>query len=298
MDRLNAMEVFAAVCDTHSFAGAARRLGMSPPVVSRTVVALEKHLGVRLLQRTTRSVRLTDAGTHYLEQVRRVLSDVEAADEIARSEQEPRGRLVVTAPLLFGRMHVAALLRRYLAKYPNVAAELQLNDRNVHLIEEGYDLAVRIGSLSDSSLVARQLGTTRRVVVASHKYLDARGRPAHPQELDRHAVISFFPMHGLRDWLFADPRAPSRELRVAVVARFATNDGEAALDFAREGGGLLRCLHYQVAAHVAAGELEIVLADYERPPAPINAVYASARLLPARVRAFVALALENGVQVF
>jgi DNA-binding transcriptional LysR family regulator len=299
MDRLAAMAVYAAVCDASSFAGAARRLGLSPPAVTRTVVALESHLGVRLLQRTTRSLHLTEAGTRYLEHVRRVLADVDAAEEIARGEQErPRGPLVISAPLIFGRLHVAALVRRYLTMYPDVVAELQLNDRNVNLIEEGVDVAIRIGTLDDSSLVARPLGTTRRVVVASPDYLAARGRPITPSDVETHDTISFGPIHATRDWLFVDPQDPSRELRIAITPRLATNSGDAAIDYARDAGGLVRALHYQVASRIAAGELEIVLPDFERAPSPIHALYPSARLLPARVRAFVELALADGVREF
>lgn len=299
MDRLTAMTVFAAVCDASSFAGAARRLGLSPPAVTRTVVALETHLGVRLLQRTTRSLHLTEAGTRYLEQVRRVLAEADAADEIARGEQErPRGRLVITAPLIFGRMHVAALVRRFLALHPDVTAELQLNDRNVSLIEEGVDVAIRIGTLDDSTLVARRLGTTRRVVVASPAYLDARGRPATPADLDAHDTISFGPAHAARDWTFADADDSTRLTRVPIRPRLATNSGDAAIDYAIDGGGLTRALHYQVAPHVARGELAIVLADHEPAPSPIHALYPSARLLSARVRAFLDLAQDAGVQAY
>ena len=285
MDRLTAMTVFAAVCDAASFAGAARRLGLSPPAVTRTVVALESHLGVRLLQRTTRSLHLTEAGTRYLEQVRRVLAEADAADEIARGEQErPRGRLVISAPLIFGRMHVAALVRRFLSAHPDVTAELQLNDRNVNLVEEGVDVAVRIGALDDSSLVARRLGSTRRVVVASPAYLAARGTPHTPADIAAHDTISFGPTHGGREWTFADADDPSRLTRVPIRPRLVTNSGDAAIDYARDGGGLVRALHYQVAPDVAAGELAIVLADHEPAPSPIHALYPSARNMAPRVR--------------
>ncbi|TKR30466.1 LysR family transcriptional regulator [Luteimonas gilva] len=299
MDRLNAMAVFAAVCDANGFAGAARRLGLSPPVVTRTVTSLETHLGVRLLQRTTRSLRITEAGARYLEHVRRVMAEADAADEIARGEQvRPRGKLVVTAPLIFGRMHVADVLRRYLASHPEVTAELLLNDRNVNLIEEAVDVAIRIGALDDSSLVARRIGSTRRVVVASPAYLAARGRPAGPLELDAHDTISFGPAHAARDWLFADPQDYARELRIAIRPRLITNSGDAAIDYAREGGGLTRALHYQVAPYIATGELAVVLSGFEPLPSPIHALYPSARLLPARVRAFLDLMLEAGERAY
>lgn len=299
MDRLAAMAVFAAVCDANGFAGAARRLGLSAPVVTRTVGALEAHLGVRLLHRTTRALHVTEAGARYLVQVRHVLAQADAADEIARGDQErPHGRLMISAPLIFGRMHVASLVRRYLALHPDTTAELQLNDRNVNLVDEGMDVAIRIGALDDSSLVARPLGSTRRVVVASPAYLAAHGRPSTPADLDAHHTISFGPAHGGRDWLFADPQDHMRELRVPIRPRLVTNSGDAAIDFARDGGGLTRALHYQVATHVAAGELAIVLTDFEPAPSPIHALYPSARLLPARVRAFVKLALEQGVLAY
>jgi len=168
MDRLDAMSAFVAVCDAEGFAPAARRLGMSASAVTRLVAGLEDRLGVRLLQRTTRSVRLTEAGERYLQRARRILVEVDEAEDIAQSERAtPRGRLVVTAPLLFGRMHVAPVLRRFLDDYPEVTAQLHLSDHVVNLVEEGVDLAVRIGMLEDSSLVARRLGQTRRLLVAS-----------------------------------------------------------------------------------------------------------------------------------
>lgn len=299
MDRLAAMAVFAAVCDTNGFAGAARRLGLSPPSVTRTVTALEAHLGVRLLHRTTRSLHLTEAGTRYLEHVRRVLAEADAADEVARGEHErPRGRLVVSAPLIFGRMHVAPLLGRVLATHPDVTAELQLNDRNVNLVEEGVDVAIRIGALDDSTLVARRMGSTRRVVAASPRYLAARGTPATPSDLLAHDTIAFGPAHASRDWVFADAGHAARELRVALRPRLATNSGDAAIDYARGGGGLTRALHYQVAPYVAAGELAIVLEAFEPAPSPIHALYPSARWLPARVRAFLEVALARNDRAY
>ena len=189
------MAVFAAVCDANGFAPAARRLRLSPSVVTRLVASLEERLGVRLLQRTTHSLHLTEAGMRYLERVRRILGEVEEAEEAARSERTaPRGKLVVTAPVIFGRLHVAPLLSRYMALHPQVTAELQLSDRNTHLVEEGIDVAVRIGSLDDSALVARRLGENRRVVVASAAYLQRRGWPKHPGDVAGHDLILFGPL--------------------------------------------------------------------------------------------------------
>lgn len=296
MDRLEAMTVFAAVCDAGGFAPAARRLGVSPSVVTRQIAALERRLGVRLLHRTTRVVRLTDAGERYLESARRVLAEVEEAEERARGDRErPRGRLVVTAPVIFGRMHVAPLLRDYLTEYADVSAELILNDRNLHLIDEGIDVAIRIGALEDSSLVARRLGETRRVVVAAPGYLERRGRPQEPRDLKQHDVLFFAPFAEPREWTFhvrgRDGKA--RPERVSLQARFVTNSGDAAIDFALAGHGIVRVLLYQVLDHIAHGRLEILLEPYEPPTSPIHAVYTSARLLPAKIRTFLDFAAER-----
>ena len=296
MDRLDAMAVFAAVCDANGFAPGARRLGLSPSTVTRLVAALEEQLGVRLLHRTTRSLHLTEAGERYLDRVRRILADVDEADEAARGERTlVRGRLVVTAPVIFGRLHVAPLLRRYMQANPEVTAELLLNDRNVHLIEEGVDVAVRIGALDDSSLATRLLGRTRRVVVGSPDYLSRRGRPEYPADLERHDIIVFGPVHAGREWNFtAAGDGTRRDMSVAVSPRLATNSGDAALDFVRDGLGLTRALLYQVVPHLATGELEVVLDRFEPAPSPIQAVYPTRRLVPAKVRAFVDLAAQEG----
>lgn len=289
------MTVFAAVCDAGGFAPAARRLGVSPPVVTRQIAALERRLGVRLLHRTTRKVRLTEAGERYLESARRVLAEVEEAEERARGDRErPRGRLVVTAPVIFGRLHVAPLLRDYLAEYPDVSAELILNDRNLHLIDEGIDVAIRIGALEDSSLVARRLGETRRVVAAAPGYLERRGRPQRPQDLLKHDALFFAPFAGPHEWTFYSRREGKARLeRVALQTRFVTNSGDAAIDFALAGHGIVHGLLYQVREHIAAGRLELLLEAYEPPMMPIHAVYTSARLLPAKVRTFLDFAAKH-----
>jgi DNA-binding transcriptional LysR family regulator len=289
MDRLDALRVFVAVCDAKGFAPAARRLRLSPSVVTRLIQGLEERLGVRLLQRTTRSLHLTDAGHAYLERVRRILNEVEEADEVARGERVvPRGRLAVTAPVIFGRMHVAPLLRRYMGLYPEVTAELHLNDRNVHLVEEGIDVAVRIGALSDSSLVARRLGETRRVLVASPTYLRERGVPEHPHDLAQHDVVAFVPLNASREWTFAE-EGGAGEVRIPITPRFSTNSGDVAIDFARAGFGLTRTLLYQVVSHLNTGELTIVLEQFELAASPIHAVYPTSRQLSAKVRALIDL---------
>jgi DNA-binding transcriptional LysR family regulator len=295
MDRLQAMTIFAAVCDAGGFAPAARRLGISPSVVTRRIAALERRLGVRLLHRTTRAVRLTDAGERYLEIARRVLLEVDEAEERARGDRErPRGRLVVTAPVVFGRLHVAPLLRDYLAEHADVSSELILNDRNLHLIDEGIDVAIRIGALEDSSLVARRLGETRFVVVASPGYLAQHGRPQRPADLREHHALFSAPFTEPHEWTFYVTRdRKARPERIALQTRFATNSADAAIDFALAGFGIARVLLYQVREHIAAGRLEVLLDAFEPAAIPIHAVYASARLLPAKVRTFVDFAAEH-----
>lgn len=289
MDRLDSMAVFAAVCDAGGFASASRRLGLSPSVVTRLVAGLEERLGVRLLQRTTRSLHLTEAGAAYLDRVRRILGEVEDADEAARGERAvARGRLVVAAPVIFGRLHVAPLLGRLLDAWPEVTADLLLDDRNVSLVEDGVDVAVRIGTLEDSTLIARRLGTTRRVVVGSPAYLDRMGRPEQPADLGRHALIAFAPRGARAEWEFRTPEGG--ELRIPVASRLSTNGGDAALGLALDGYGLTRALMYQAAPFVAAGTLSVVLDRHEPPPSPIHALTPGGRLLPGKVRAFLELA--------
>src|ERR1700749_2676651 len=192
MDRLDAMQAFVTVADLKGFAAAARKLRLSPSGVTRLIAALEDRLGARLLQRTTRQVALTDAGARYLERARRILADVEEAEIAAEGERaSPSGRLVVSAPVGFGRLHVSPVLTAYLKRYREVSGELRLEDRIVSLVEEGIDLAVRIGDLADSSLVARHVGEMRRIAGASPGYLKQHGEPKTPQEIASHQTIQF-----------------------------------------------------------------------------------------------------------
>jgi DNA-binding transcriptional LysR family regulator len=288
MDRFSAMQAFVAVADARGFAPAAQRLGISPSVVTRLVARLEHQLGIRLLQRTTRSVTLTDAGTRYLERARRVLAELEEAEESASAERaRPTGRLVVSAPAMFGRLHVSPLMCRYLNLNPDVVGELTLSDRMMNLVEDGIDLAVRIGHLADSSLIARPAGTTRRVLVASPSYLDRRGAPSTPLDLTRHQTIQFRPLAAVADWSF---REGERELRVPIASHYSTNSADAALWHAEHDGGFTFALSYQVVDSVKAGRLKIVLEEFEPAPLPIHFVYPSSRLLSAKVRTFVELA--------
>lgn len=287
MDRLQAMQAFISVAEARGFAAAARKLKLSPPAITRLVAALEEHLDVRLLQRTTRSVTLTDAGARFLDRARRIVADVEEAMSIAREDRaEPSGKLVITAPLVFGRLHVGPLLGVYLDRHPRVSAELVLSDRNLNLIDEGIDVAVRIGPLADSSLIAKKVGETRRVLVASPAYLAKRPRLTKPAQLPEHALIGVSMLGPAFEWRFFDR---GRELRVAVAPRYQTNSADDAIFHALRGRGLTLALSYQVEEHLASGKLRAVLSKYEPEPLPIHLVYPSSRLLSSKVRALIAL---------
>jgi DNA-binding transcriptional LysR family regulator len=291
MDRIDAMQAFVTVADLKGFAPAARTLGLSPSGVTRLIAALEERLGARLLQRTTRSVTLTDVGSRYLERVRRILADIEEAEDSAEGERmRPGGRLVVSAPVGFGRLHVSSVMSAYLKRYSEVTGELRLSDRMINLVEEGVDLAVRIGHLADSSLVARHVGEMRRIVVASNAYLNQYGEPKTPEAIHSHQTIQFGAMAVPPDWHFV---RDGHEVRVTVVPRFVTNSADAAIQYAEQGGGLTRVLAYQAANAIKDGRLRIVLAKFEPPALPIHIVYPTSRLLSAKVRTFIDLVIET-----
>ncbi len=288
MDRLDAMQAFVTVADLQGFAAAARKLKRSPPTVTRLVASLEDRLGQRLLQRTTRSVTLTDAGQRYVERARRILTEVEQAEAAALSQRTvPTGRFVVSGPALFGRLHLAPLMCTYLLRYPQVTGELMLADRVVNMVDEGVDLALRIGHLADSSLVARKVGQTSRVLVAAPKYLAKHRPPRTPEELPKHELIHFTALSPAPEWRF---ERKGREHTVRFSPRLVTNSGDAAIGHALLGGGLTLALAYQVADAVKAGRLVTVLEAFEPPPLPISCVYPSARMVSANTRAFLELA--------
>ena len=291
MDRLDAMRAFVSVADLEGFAPAARKLGLSASAVTRLIAGLEAQLGARLLQRTTRSVTLTDVGARYLERARRIVADVEEADGSVQAERaRPSGKIVVSAPLMFGRLYVGPLMSAYLKKYPDVSAELRLSDRMVNLVDEGVDLAVRIGHLTDSSVVARVVGDMRRVVAASPRYLKTRGTPSKPSDLAGHEIIQFAGNNSQSEWRLVEN---GREMRVPTVSRFTTNSTDAAILYAEQGGGLISVLAYQAAESLKARRLKIVLTDFEPPPLPIHIVYPTSRLLSAKVRAFIDLVVAQ-----
>ena len=291
-DRLDAMHAFVVVCDLHGFAPAARQLGLSPSTVTRMVAGIEDRLGVRLLHRTTRTLRLTEPGTRFLERTRRILADLDEANAAAQGEQaEPRGRVVVAAPLLFGRMHVAPVVSNFLDRHRLATAELILSDRFANLVEDGIDVAIRIGALTDSNLVARRLGLTRRMLVAAPAYLAAHGTPSRPSDLAAHRMIAFRTNAPVREWLFRSPA--DHAVAVDLDPHLITNSAEAALEHASIGGGITTALCYQVGSSIASGRLLEVLPAFAALPVPIQAVFPTSRLLSAKVRAFLELALQH-----
>lgn len=305
MDKFEAMRVFVSVAEARSFAAAGRALRLSASAVTRAVSALEEHIGVPLLLRTTRLVRLTEAGEQYLADCKRILLDLQEAEaQAGGAYAEPQGRLAVTAPVQFGRLHVAPLLTDFLARHPGLTARAVFLDRVVHMIDEGFDVALRIAHLPDSSLTAVRVGSVRRVVVASPAYLAARGEPRHPRDLAEHEAIGTAPDGGnSRPWCFPDaPSVPgdsaaahARSLREVPPPRIAltVNTGDVAIASARAGHGLARALSYQVADDVQAGRLRVVLADYEPPRIPVHLVYPEGRRAAAKVRAFVDFAAQR-----
>jgi DNA-binding transcriptional LysR family regulator len=283
MDRLDELHVFIGILDAGSMAAAARKLGRSPAAVTRILGVLETRAGVRLFERSTRRLTPTEAGLRLADGARRLLADYDAALQ-PPGATAPRGLLRVTAPTVFGRRHVAPVVTRFLARHPDVQVDLLLSDRNVDLIEDGIDAAVRIGPLAHMSLVARRLGEVRRVTVASPDYLERRGTPDTPAALAGHELIMSTAVRNLAEWRY---RMDGREHVVRYSPRLRINDVEAMLAAARDGFGIARALSYQVAPDLAAGRLLRLLPDYEPDGVPVHLVLRSSRHMPPRLRAFV-----------
>jgi len=285
------MQAFVAVAETGGFAAAARRLTLSPPVVTRAIAALETHLGARILTRTTRQVRLTEAGARYLEDCRRLLSELADAEAAVSGDYaELRGTLAVTASVMFGRLHVAPVLLDFLARHGAVSGRLLLSDRVLDLIDEGLNVAVRIAKLPDSSLTALRVGEVRRVVCAAPAYLRKHGVPTTPAELADHEAVVFAPERASPVWEFEGKRGKTN---VRPRAQLLTNASEVGIQAALAGRALTRVLSYMVASDVRDGRLRIVLEDYEPEPLPVHVVYRDGRRAPARVRAFADYAVER-----
>jgi len=279
MDRLEAMGILVAVAETGSLSAAGRRLGMPLSSVSRKIADLETHLKTRLLNRASRQAALTDAGRAYVVACRRILEEVGEAERAAAGEYSaPRGELVVTAPLVFGRLHMLPVVIDFLAAFPEVDVRLFLVDRRVQLVEDHVDLALRIGPLADSALIAQKIGMMRRVVVASPDYLARRGTPQSPADLAFHDCIDAAGARPTSDWTF--------DSRIPVRSRLDVNTAEAAIDAAIAGIGLARVLHYQVVQGVREGQLALVLEPFEPEPWPVSLVHAGQGPLPLKLRAF------------
>jgi DNA-binding transcriptional LysR family regulator len=290
MDKLRAMRTFVAIAEAGSLTAAARAQGSSLPAVIRLLAGLEEELGTRLFHRTTRRIALTDAGRRYLERCREVDALIgEAEAEVHAEQTEPRGRLSVTAPVLFGTRHVTNGVTAFVQRYPAVSVEVLLLDRVVNLLEEGIDVGVRIGELLDSSLIARPVGSMRRVTVAAPKYLAARGVPAHPKQLIAHNCVRFV-RAGSSAWTFIDGGKP---LHVPVAGNLDVNGAMAAASACSAGLGIGNFFAYQVASEVKSGALEVLLPSFETPPRPVHVVYPEARLMPARTRVFIELIMRH-----
>jgi DNA-binding transcriptional LysR family regulator len=285
MDRLHELEVFVAVADAGSFAKAGTRLRLSPPAVTRAISALEERLGARVFNRTTRSLTITDTGQRFLESARRILSDLDTAEKEAVGETAvPNGHLTLTASVTFGRTALMPVVCGFLDKHPRVTISVLLLDRIANLVEEGIDLAVRIGSLPDSNLVGRKIGTVRRILVASPDYLRWRGTPKTPADLRRHSVIAFTGLMPNREWRFLDGK---KGHSISFAPRLEINDAAMSIAAAEMGEGITVALSYMVADKIRVGRLAPVLEEFTPSPAPVNIVYPQSRLVSAKLRAFV-----------
>lgn len=284
MDRLESMSMFVAVADAGSLSAAGRRLNVPLTTVSRKISELEAHLGTQLIQRSSRRITLTDAGAAYIESCRRILDDISEAERAASGEyQAPRGELVITAPIVFGRLHVLPVVCEFLETYPEIVVRLVQADRNINLADEHIHLAVRIGDLPDSALMATRIGEVRRVTCGSPDYFASHGLPARPQDLAQHGCITSEVLDPLGIWHFGSGQS---ETAVAVQSRLRLTTAEAAIDAAIAGIGVARLLSYQVARALDEGSLILALEDFEPPPRPVNLLHAGGRKVPLKLRAF------------
>ncbi|MCJ8304859.1 LysR family transcriptional regulator [Shewanella sp.] len=291
MDRFHLLKVFIAVAEEQGFAAAARRLNMSPPAVTRAIAALEVQLNVKLLNRTTRYVRATDVGLRYLDDARRILAELRAADEaVTGINAEPQGHLAITAPVMFGSLFVMPTLVKYLQQHPKMEVSAIFLDRVVNMLEEGIDVGLRIGQLPDSSMRARRVGSVRLVLCASPQYIQEHGIPLHPDELDQHTIIASKAGNNGLDWRFPDGKTIKS---VKVKPRLTVTTNDAAISSAASGLGITRLLSYQIAPQLASGELKILLEDYEPEPRPVHIIHREGPNGSAKVRSLVDLLAEQ-----
>jgi DNA-binding transcriptional LysR family regulator len=284
MDRLEAMSAFVAVVEAGGFSAAARRLGTPLTTVSRKVADLEDHLRVRLLTRTTRRVTLTDTGQIFFQRCRRLLDELGESERLASGEyQAPRGGITISAPLALGRLHLAPIISEFLTAYPEIDVDLRLSDKITNVVEDGIDVAVRVGQLPDSSLKALKVGSIRHVICASPSYLARRGTPSKPSDLGSHHCVTFTGLEGAKEWTF---RAGRKVERLTVRSRLVVNTAEAAADAVNAGIGITRLLCYQVSDAVLDGRLKLLLRKFEPAPLPVSLVSPDARLIPQKLKAF------------
>ena len=291
MDRLQTMSAFVAVAEEQSFSGAARRLNISPPVVTRAVSELEQRLKVKLLNRTTRYVRATEAGLRYLEDARRLLDEIDIADEAAAGvNADPRGNLVVTAPVLFGRMHVMPGIIDYLNRYPETQISALFLDRVVNMVDEGIDVGIRIGELPDSSMRALRVGAVRLVSVASPTYLKNFGEPESPKCLSKHSTIASSAANHFIGWQY---KTNKRSQAFRINPRLVVSSNDAAIEAARKSFGITRVLSYQVAPYLATANLKTILQEFEPPESPVHIIHREGRYSSAKIRAFIDLLADR-----
>lgn len=291
MDRLHLINVFVAVVDTAGFAAAARKLNLSPPAVTRAINDLERHLGVRLLTRTTRVVRVTEDGARYADDCRLILAELAQADDAVRGKPgSPHGQLALTAPVLFGARFVMPIVTEYLARYPQVTASCWFMDRVVNMVDEGMDVAVRIGELPDSSMQAVRVGQVRRVICAAPSYLELHGVPRTPDDLAAHCIVSTSAVTPTAEWRLMDHGEPRS---VKLRPRLITTSNDSAIAAAVSGFGLTRLLSYQVADQLRDGQLQTVLSEYGPAALPVHLVHREGRHASQKARAFLDLALER-----
>lgn len=290
MSRFHAMQVFVKVAETSGFAEAARQLNMSPPAVTRAVASLEDQIGARLFTRTTRTVKLTEAGTRYFDDCRRILADVaEAEAAAAGSYATPTGVLTVTASVLFGEDYIAPILTEYLDQNPDVNARALFVDRVTNMVDEGIDVGIRIGDLADSSFSAIRVGSVRRVVCGAPGYFEQHGVPKHPSELAKHPVIVSTTSWASLDWRFGGDGRPA----VRITPRLSFNTYGAVIKATKRGWGLSRPLSYQIGQALIDGDLQTILSEFEDDPLPVHVVHPEGRRASAKVRAFVDLAVDR-----
>jgi DNA-binding transcriptional LysR family regulator len=293
MDRLEAMSILVASAEAGSFSAAGRQLGVPLPTISRKIAELEAHLNTRLLVRTTRKLSLTEAGLAYIAACKRILEQVDEAESQAAGEYTvPRGTLTMTAPIVLGRLHVVPVVNEFLANFAQINVYLTLSDHTISLVDEHIDLAVRVGALPDSTLVATKVGEIRRVVCGSPAYFAAHGTPKTPDDLKEHMCVTFTALASGMTWIF-NPRGSKTSKGVRPYCRLKINTAESAIDAAIAGVGVTNVLSYQIAQPVAEGKLKVILQDYEPDPIPVHLVHAGHAILPLKLRRFTEFAASR-----